>query len=122
MVDESWRNRFREYATSAAFQLTLTKPQYQALNRMAKMEDAIEEFKIKEKRDLITMWTLFDPQSARLPSLTALERRGFIRHDGDGWHVTRAGRIVLQLVYIAFPEEKNWKPKCMYSKMVEIPK
>jgi len=119
-MDESSTNRFREYVMSAAFHLTLSKLQYQALNRLAKMEDRVEKFKIREKGEKITMWRVFEVGS-RLGSMTALERKGLIRHDDEGWHVTQAGRIVLELVYLAFPEERAWQPRCMYAHQVKSP-
>ena len=117
-MDEFWKNRFSEYVKSAAFHLTMSKLQYQALNRLAKMEDKVEELEAREKGEKITMWRVFEIGS-RLSSMTALERKGLIRHDNEGWHVTQAGRIALELVYLAFPEERDWQPRCMYAKKVE---
>lgn len=93
-MDESWRNRFSEYTTSAAFRLTLSKPQYKALAQLVEMEE----------REKGGGWILFCAHS-NLGTLTALERKGLIHHDGDTYRATEAGRKVLELVFMVFPEE-----------------
>lgn len=38
--------------------------------------------------------------------IVALEKRGLVEHDGDKYNITKAGHLVLALLFLAFDQEE----------------
>ncbi len=93
--DELWNKRFSETTRSIAFQLSLSHSQCVMLMNL------LQRDKYEKKKDTIVI----GPFEFGRP-LVALERRGLVEHDGENYNITKAGHLVLALLFLAYDEEE----------------
>ena len=96
MADEYWKERFTDTTRNVAFNLSISRTQCKVLVRLQVCNN------LRKEKDTIVLDSL---DEGYYPA-TALERKGLVQHNGDYYEITKAGKLVIQLLELAFSKKE----------------
>ncbi len=97
MNDDLWKERFKESTTNIALNLMVSKKQAQCLA-------VLHEEEIIEEKEWISITPGFSNAT-----FTSLERKGLIKHNGDKYVLSKAGKLVMDLLLLVYDKKELLK-------------